>query len=139
MLIVTGYIHLDPAGLDLATGGSQRQARNVVRRSGLGQLALHLAANDLAGGRLVKLHVGHASDPTGRILLKISVARRFDKVLGPAGRWLLERLAGGLLEKAERLEAGATNYRSGGFEWNVGRRGPSFLGDQMRPAARAMS
>ena len=73
-------------------------AKHAMLRAGLGwgSLPLHLAANDLAAGRLVKLHVGRPSDQTGRILLEMSVARRLDKVLGPAGRWLLERLAGGL-------------------------------------------
>jgi DNA-binding transcriptional LysR family regulator len=73
-------------------------AKHAMLRAGLGwgSLPLQLAANDLAAGRLVKLHVGRPSDSTGPILLEMSVARRLDKVLGPAGRWFLKRLAGGL-------------------------------------------
>ena len=74
-------------------------AEHATLRAGLGwgSLPLHLAASDVAAGRLVKLHVGRPSDPTGRMLLEMSVARRLDRVLGLAGRWLLERLAGGLI------------------------------------------
>ncbi len=73
-------------------------AKHAMLRAGLGwgSLPLHLAADDLAAGRLIKLHVGRPSDSTGRVLLEMSVARRPDRVLGPAGRWLQERLARGL-------------------------------------------
>ncbi len=73
-------------------------AKHAMLRAGLGwgSLPLHLAATDIAAGRLVKLHAGRPADPRGRMLLEMSVARRLDRALGPAGRWLQERLADGL-------------------------------------------
>ncbi len=50
----------------------------------------HLVADAIAEGRLVTLEI--ADDPTPRGGLPIHAAHRRDRLLGPAGRWLLEDL-----------------------------------------------
>lgn len=60
---------------------------------GWGSMPLHIVEGDLSNGRLVRLQPalwdGFAHLPH----LPIVVARRRDKVLGMAGRWIFERLA----------------------------------------------
>lgn len=50
----------------------------------------HLVAAPLASGKLVALKI--VDDPAPRDALTIHAAHRRDHLLGPAGRWLLERL-----------------------------------------------
>lgn len=69
-------------------------ARHAMMKAGLGwgSMPMHMVKEDLAAGRLVKLDVrrpdGRARFPRPGVLL----ARRKDKVLGPAGSWLAARL-----------------------------------------------
>jgi DNA-binding transcriptional LysR family regulator len=72
-------------------------ARHELLRAGLGwgSMPVHMIAEDLAARRLVKLDLrrpdGSAKLPRPSVVL----ARRKDKVLGPAGTWLAARLASG--------------------------------------------
>jgi DNA-binding transcriptional LysR family regulator len=52
----------------------------------------HLVAEDLAEGRLVALSLGEASAAEVPPELPLSLAHLRTKALGPAGRWLMERL-----------------------------------------------
>ena len=72
-------------------------AKHAMLRAGLGwgSLPRHVAAEDVAAGRLVELHLERWS-PVGRIpQLETLVVHRPDRALGPAGRWLFDRLAAG--------------------------------------------
>ncbi|HYC36139.1 MAG TPA: LysR family transcriptional regulator [Usitatibacter sp.] len=78
-------------------------ARHEMLLAGLGwgSMPIHMVDDDLAAGRLVKLDIrrpdGMAKLPRPGVVL----ARRRDKVLGPAGAWLAKRLllGGALPEK----------------------------------------
>lgn len=70
-------------------------AKHAMLRAGLGwgSLPRHMAQEDLATGRLVELRLEHWQG-TGRLpLLETIVARRGDRELGPAGRWLFDQFA----------------------------------------------
>lgn len=72
-------------------------ARHEMLLAGLGwgSMPLHMVEDDLAAGRLKKLDI---RGPEGRGRLPrpaVVLARRKDKVLGPAGEWLAKRLARG--------------------------------------------
>ena len=58
---------------------------------GWGGMPRHMVAADLASGRLVELSM---ADPAGFPRLPMVVVTRPDKALGPAGRWMAERLSG---------------------------------------------
>jgi len=58
---------------------------------GWGGMPRHLVADDLAAGRLVELQM---ADPSGWPRLSMLVVARADHALGPAGRWLAERMSG---------------------------------------------
>lgn len=60
---------------------------------GWGNLPMSLVAEDLAAGRLVRIQP--AAWPPEGISLSLLVVTRPDTQLGPAGRWLLERLEQG--------------------------------------------
>jgi len=71
-------------------------ARHEMLLAGLGwgSMPIHMVADDIAAGRLRRLDIRR---PDGRTKLArpgVVLARRKDRVLGPAGRWLSERLAG---------------------------------------------
>ena len=58
-------------------------------------MPLHMVEADLEAGRLVRL-LPAVWDGSARMpRLGVVVARRRDRALGPAGRWMLERLTGG--------------------------------------------
>jgi DNA-binding transcriptional LysR family regulator len=72
-------------------------ARHELLRAGLGwgSMPRHMIEEDLAEGRLVKLDV-RRPDGSSRLPRPAAVlARRKDKVLGPAGAWLATRLVSG--------------------------------------------
>lgn len=70
-------------------------AKHAMLLAGLGwgSLPAHMVAEDIAAGRLMPLTTrtwdGHSRIPR----LAITLARRHDKALGPAGRWLSESLS----------------------------------------------
>jgi DNA-binding transcriptional LysR family regulator len=69
-------------------------AKHAMLLAGLGWggMPLHMVEDDLTAGRLVRLTFADARDfPT----LEMLVAVRADKALGPAGRWMAERITGG--------------------------------------------
>jgi DNA-binding transcriptional LysR family regulator len=69
-------------------------AKHAMLLAGLGWggMPLHMVEDDLAAGRLARLTFADARDfPT----LDMLVAVRADKALGPAGRWMAERITGG--------------------------------------------
>lgn len=69
--------------------------RRALLMSGVGwsSMPLHLVADDLSSGRLVALKLDKASFAEMPRSFPISVAHLRTKVLGPAGRWLLNSLA----------------------------------------------
>ena len=58
------------------------------------RMPAHLVEEQIADGRLVALDIEDDSAPPGG--LTIHAARRRDSPLGPAGRWLMDRLAGAM-------------------------------------------
>jgi DNA-binding transcriptional LysR family regulator len=72
-------------------------ARHEMLRAGLGwgSMPRHMIAEDLAAGRLVKLDVRRPDGSTKLPSPGVVLARRKDKVLGPAGSWLAARLLAG--------------------------------------------
>jgi DNA-binding transcriptional LysR family regulator len=69
-------------------------ARHEMLRAGLGwgSMPVHMVADDLAKGRLVKLDI-RWPDGTRPPRPVVVVARRKDRTLGPAGSWLAARFA----------------------------------------------
>lgn len=70
--------------------------RHALLLAGVGWSSMpsHMVENDLASGRLVALKLSPASAAEVPLPLPFCVAHLSTKVLGPAGRWLLQRLAG---------------------------------------------
>lgn len=66
-------------------------AKHALLLAGLGwgNMPEEMVADDLAAGRLVRLHIAEAPD----YRYPISLIHRIDTPLGPAGAWLAERLA----------------------------------------------
>jgi DNA-binding transcriptional LysR family regulator len=62
----------------------------ILRGIGWGTVPAHLAADDLAAGRLVELTL--ASRAPELMRADLFAVHRTDVSLGPAGRWLIERL-----------------------------------------------
>ena len=75
-------------------------ARHAMVLAGLGwcSMPLHMVADDLAARRLVRLDIRWPGNVKGFPRPGVLVARPKDKVLGPAGAWLANRL----------LESGST-------------------------------
>ena len=69
-------------------------ARHAMVVAGLGwcSMPLHMVKEDLAAGRLVKLDIRWPGGVRGFPRPEVILARRKDKVLGPAGEWLAHRL-----------------------------------------------
>jgi len=69
-------------------------ARHEMLLAGLGwgSMPVHMVADDLAAGRLVRLDIRRPDGLTKLPRPGVVLARRKDKVLGPAGKWLAERL-----------------------------------------------
>ena len=67
-------------------------ARHELLLAGLGwgNMPLHMVADDLKAGRLVRLDIRR---PEGAWKPAVVLARRKGKVLGPAGQWLAKRFA----------------------------------------------
>jgi DNA-binding transcriptional LysR family regulator len=84
-------------------------AKHAFLRAGLGwgSMPLHLVAEDLAAGRLVRIELedGLASQQ----VLPLAAGYRTDSPPGPAGRWLIERLKRGL---SDALGDGTMEERS---------------------------
>ena len=70
-------------------------AKHAMLLAGLGwgSMPLHMVSDDLGAGRLVQLKVRSWDGADRMPRLPIVVAHRRDRPLGPAGRWLLARLA----------------------------------------------
>jgi DNA-binding transcriptional LysR family regulator len=70
-------------------------ARHAMLIAGLGwgSMPLHMIAADLAEGRLARLDIRSSDGVTWPPRPGVVLARRKDKVLGPAGRWLADKLA----------------------------------------------
>jgi DNA-binding transcriptional LysR family regulator len=70
-------------------------AKHTMLLAGLGwgSLPRHMVEDDLAAGRLVELVFDQWDGMDHPPRLMMAVVHRKDRVLGPAGRWLLERLA----------------------------------------------
>lgn len=68
-------------------------AKHAMLLAGLGWggMPRHMVADDLAAGRLVELAM---ADPSDWPRLQMMAVVRKDKALGPAGRWMAERLSG---------------------------------------------
>ena len=60
---------------------------------GWGSMPLHIVEDDLATGRLVRLHPASWDGRNRMPRLPVSVVRRRNRAAGLAGRWLFERLA----------------------------------------------
>jgi DNA-binding transcriptional LysR family regulator len=69
-------------------------ARHAMLVAGLGwgSMPRHMVADDLAAGRLVRLDIRRPDGLTRLPRPGVVLARRKDKVLGPAGEWLAARL-----------------------------------------------
>lgn len=69
-------------------------ARHAMLVAGLGwgSMPRHMVADDLAAGRLVRLDIRRPDGLTRLPRPGVVLARRKDKVLGPAGEWLATRL-----------------------------------------------
>lgn len=69
-------------------------ARHAMLVAGLGwgSMPRHMVADDLAAGRLVRLDIRRPDGMTRLPRPGVVLARRKDKVLGPAGEWLAARL-----------------------------------------------
>jgi DNA-binding transcriptional LysR family regulator len=69
-------------------------AKHAMLLAGLGwgSMPLHMVEADLEAGRLVRLLPGVWDGSAKMPRLGVVVARRRDRALGPAGRWMLERL-----------------------------------------------
>jgi len=69
-------------------------ARHELLRAGLGwgSMPVHMVEEDLAQHRLVRLDIRRPDGLTKLPRPGVVLARRKDKVLGPAGTWLAERL-----------------------------------------------
>lgn len=69
-------------------------ARHEMLLAGLGwgSMPIHMVDDDLAAGRLVRLDIRRPDGLTKLPRPAVVLARRKDKVLGPAGKWLAERL-----------------------------------------------
>lgn len=69
-------------------------ARHEMLRAGLGwgSMPIHMVKEDLARGRLVKLDIRRPDGMTKLPRPGVVLAWRKDKVLGPAGHWLAQRL-----------------------------------------------
>ena len=69
-------------------------ARHAMLVAGLGwcSMPLHMVKDDLAAGRLVKLDIRWPGGVKGFPRPGVVLARRKDRVLGPAGTWLAQRL-----------------------------------------------
>jgi DNA-binding transcriptional LysR family regulator len=65
----------------------------LIAGLGWGSMPRHMVADDLAEGRLVKLELRRPDGLAGLPRPGVVLARRKDKVLGPAGAWLASRLA----------------------------------------------
>ncbi len=70
-------------------------ARHAMLLAGLGwgSMPMHMVKDDLKAGRLVKLDIRRPDGLTRLPRPAVVLARRKDKVLGPAGSWLAARLA----------------------------------------------
>lgn len=70
-------------------------AKHAMLRAGLGwgSMPRHMVEDDLAAGRLVLLYPGQWDGSERMPRLDMVAAHRKDHILGPAGRWMLERLA----------------------------------------------
>jgi len=75
----------------LADLGAKRSM--LLAGLGWGSMPLHIVEDDLATGRLVRLHPASWDGRNRMPRLPISVVRRRDRAAGLAGRWLFERLA----------------------------------------------
>jgi DNA-binding transcriptional LysR family regulator len=69
-------------------------ARHEMLLAGLGwgSMPIHMVDDDLAAGRLVRLDIRRPDGLTQLPRPGVVLARRKDKVLGPAGKWLAQRL-----------------------------------------------
>ncbi len=69
-------------------------AKHAMLRAGLGwgSLPRHVAADDLSTGRLTELRLARWPVTEKLPRLELVLARRPDRALGPAGRWLASRL-----------------------------------------------
>jgi DNA-binding transcriptional LysR family regulator len=70
-------------------------AKHAMLRAGLGwgSMPLHMVADDLAARRLVRLEVLEWGTDARPPVIEMVTARRRDFIPGPAGAWMLERLA----------------------------------------------
>ena len=69
-------------------------ARHAMVVAGLGwcSMPMHMVKDDIAAGRLVRLDIRRPGGAKGFPRPGVVLARRKDKVLGPAGAWLAKRL-----------------------------------------------
>jgi DNA-binding transcriptional LysR family regulator len=70
-------------------------AKHAMLRAGLGwgSMPLHMVRDDLKAGRLIRLKVLEWGTDTRPPTIEMVTARRRDFTPGPAGAWMLERLA----------------------------------------------
>ncbi len=71
-------------------------AKHAMLLAGLGwgSMPLHMVADDLEAGRLVRLRLASWDGSARMPRMPTVVAHRRDRPLGPAGRWLLAQLSG---------------------------------------------
>lgn len=81
-------------------------AKHALLRAGLGfgSMPLHIVADDLASGALVRLRLSEWEGSDRPPFLPICVACRKDAPLGPAAQWMLEHLVA--ISRPERAAAG---------------------------------
>lgn len=90
-------------------------AKHALLKAGLGwgSLPRHIARNDLESGRLVELALDNWAGASAVPRLEHVLVHRRDKHLGPAGRWLFERLGQSLAaEHADRRHESGSPDRS---------------------------
>lgn len=68
---------------------------------GWGSMPFHMVEADLAAGRLVEFREAERVDRQMRSRIPSAVVHRRDRLLGPAGRWFLERATGDLPRRTD--------------------------------------
>lgn len=78
---------------------------------GWGNMPLHMVSSDLEAGRLVELEIARWPKRAGPLMIPIVMVHRQDRPPGPAGTWLLGRLAGLKIHTSEAVR----DTRTGDF------------------------
>jgi len=78
-------------------------AKHAMLLAGLGwgNMPAHVVEQDIREGRLQVIHPAELSEAGGTVMLRMCVAYRTDRALGPAARWMVEYLASSARDPGE--------------------------------------